>query len=178
MPYGEIPPPTDPSTPLPDPIPVHYSEAQGIPTYRDRAIVETLHGAPLFMTGEGLCRHDLATDTFHRERHQGPRFADGSLISHYMAPATDGGTWFEAKSARPSPSNAIKQLSKSVDGQWHPLALPYLSELGALDSLVSENFQGDEIHLALRAQRPHARQRYRLLRESFASSWSHPCSTT
>ncbi len=143
--YSEVTAPTDAAAPLPDPTITHYDESRGIPTRRDRALVQTLDGAPLFMTGRGLFRHDPSTDTFRPETRYDPRFTDGTWVAFYTAPSPSGGLWIEARRNDESPVNVTYPIGKALNGTFTPLALPYLSEIGALNSLHCEMVDGEEI---------------------------------
>ncbi len=147
LPYGEVTPAPDLTVPLPVPEPVHYNEDDGIPTLRNRAVVREIDGAPLFMTGAGLYRHDPATDRFTPDSSYDPRFTDGTWRAYYLAPSPTGGIWIEArpKASALSPDNVAYSIGKSVGGVFTPLALPHLSEIGALDSISAELIDGDEI---------------------------------
>ena len=145
LPYQDITVPADLTTPLPDPVPVHYHEHNGIPTFRDRAVVQSVDDAPLFMTGRGFFRYDKALDAFQPETRYGTRFTDGTSVAYYVTPSPTGGLWIEARDKQPNASNIAFQIGKSIDGHFTPLALPQLGEIGALDSLVAEIVDGDEI---------------------------------
>lgn len=130
---------------LPDPVPVHYTAAHGLPSTTDRTLVEIIDGAPLFFTSYGLYRHDAATDRFVPEPAFGPRFVDGTWCTHHAAPSPTGGVWFDVKGAIGSADESFHQIGRWMDGTWHPLQLADLDRIGSVRELVCEMVDGEEV---------------------------------
>jgi signal transduction histidine kinase len=144
LPYSEVPAGTDLLT-SPDPIPIIYTEADGLPPAANRFNVQEIDGAPLILSPFGLYRYDRANDRFEPETRYGERFTNGEWAAHFAAPSPHGGVWFRAKAARPGPDDRFAQIGKVIDGNWHPLPVPNLETIGALDDLICEVVDGDEI---------------------------------
>lgn len=144
LPYADVGTGTDLFT-APDPAPISYDESDGLPPIKNRFTVGDIDGEPLIMSSFGLFRYDPTRDRFEPETRYGEAFADGTWTSHYAAASPLGGVWFEAKPALPADERAFRQIGKVIDGAWHPLPVPNLERVGALDELACEIIDGEEI---------------------------------
>ncbi len=144
LPYGSINPPA-PGEFLADPVPIHYGAEAGLPLGKNRIVAREIGGRPLFLTSHGLFRFDPAMERFFADPDFNPGFADGTWTSHYIAESPQGGFWLEARLALPAPADGFRQFGKFQDGQWTPLRIANLAEIGSIDELVCETIDGDEI---------------------------------
>ena len=144
LPYGSVPVP-GPGDTLVDPTPVHYGAEAGLPAGRNRINVRSIGGRPLFLTSNGLYRFDSETEKFTPDTRFDPRFADGTWAALYVTESPRGGLWLEARFTWPRPKGSFRQFGKVVDGQWNPLHLANLEEIGDIDDLVCEIVNDQEI---------------------------------
>lgn len=144
LPYSEIPAGTDLFTAA-DPVPIAYTENEGLPPITNRFVVREIAGEPLIMSSFGLLRYDGTTDRFSPDPRYGEAFANGEWSSHHAADSPLGGVWFEAKPALPADERAFRQIGKVVDGQWLQLPVPNLDQIGALEDIACEVIDDEEI---------------------------------